>query len=200
MRYHVALVDFLLDGRRAASGAHAARRDPCERRRAKDRVRQRLARASRRLARAMTDKPWLRAYPPGVPAEIDPDRYASLCDLLDASFARYAAAPAFSNLGTDAELRRGRSAEPRVRRVPAVASGRREGRAHRGHAAEHVAVAGGALRRAARRARRRERESAVHDAGARASARGQRRARDRRAREFRGYRASTRCRTRRCDT
>ena len=48
----------------------------------------------------MTDKPWLRAYPPGVPAEIDPDRYASLCDLLDASFARYAAAPAFSNLGT----------------------------------------------------------------------------------------------------
>ena len=41
-----------------------------------------------------------RAYPPGVPAEIDPDRYASLCDLLDASFARYAAAPAFSNLGS----------------------------------------------------------------------------------------------------
>jgi len=48
----------------------------------------------------MTDKPWLRAYPPGVPAEIDPDRYASLCDLLDSSFARYAALPAFSNLGT----------------------------------------------------------------------------------------------------
>ena len=48
----------------------------------------------------MTDKLWARAYPPGVPAEIDPDRYPSLCDLLDASFARYAAAPAFSNLGT----------------------------------------------------------------------------------------------------
>jgi long-chain acyl-CoA synthetase len=48
----------------------------------------------------MTDKPWLRAYPPGVPAEIDPDRYPSLCDLLEASFARYATAPAFSNLGT----------------------------------------------------------------------------------------------------
>ena len=47
----------------------------------------------------MTDRPWLRAYPPGVPAEIDPDRYPSLCDLLDSSFARYAAAPAFSNLG-----------------------------------------------------------------------------------------------------
>jgi long-chain acyl-CoA synthetase len=48
----------------------------------------------------MTDKYWLRAYPPGVPAEIDPDRYASLCELLEAAFARYAAAPAFSNLGT----------------------------------------------------------------------------------------------------
>ncbi len=48
----------------------------------------------------MTPKPWLRAYPPGVPAEIDPDRYASLCDLLESSFARFAAAPAFVNLGT----------------------------------------------------------------------------------------------------
>jgi long-chain acyl-CoA synthetase len=47
----------------------------------------------------MTAKPWLRAYPPGVPAEIDPDRYASLCDLLEASFARFGSAPAFSNLG-----------------------------------------------------------------------------------------------------
>jgi long-chain acyl-CoA synthetase len=47
----------------------------------------------------MTQKPWLRAYPPGVPAEIDPDRYSSLRDLLDASFARFGAAPAFSNLG-----------------------------------------------------------------------------------------------------
>jgi non-ribosomal peptide synthetase component F len=71
-----------------------------ERGRPKDRLRQRLARAPRRLARTMTDKPWARAYPPGVPAEIDPDRYASLCDLLEASFARYSAAPAFSNLGS----------------------------------------------------------------------------------------------------
>ncbi len=37
-------------GRRAAPGAHAGRRNPCERGRPEDRVRQRLARASRRLA------------------------------------------------------------------------------------------------------------------------------------------------------
>jgi long-chain acyl-CoA synthetase len=48
----------------------------------------------------MTDKPWLAAYPRGVPAEIDPDRYASLCELLESSFGRFADAPAFTNLGT----------------------------------------------------------------------------------------------------
>ncbi|HEX5046751.1 MAG TPA: AMP-binding protein [Gammaproteobacteria bacterium] len=47
----------------------------------------------------MTDKPWLASYPPGVPAEIDPDRYASLAALFEASFARYGDAPAFTNLG-----------------------------------------------------------------------------------------------------
>jgi len=47
----------------------------------------------------MTDKPWLASYPPGVPAEIDPDRYASLAALFEASFARYGNAPAFTNLG-----------------------------------------------------------------------------------------------------
>ncbi len=48
----------------------------------------------------MTDKPWLAAYPRGVPAEIDADRYASLCELLESSFGRFADAPAFTNLGT----------------------------------------------------------------------------------------------------
>jgi long-chain acyl-CoA synthetase len=47
----------------------------------------------------MRDRPWLKEYSPGVPATIDPDRYASLAALLDASFERYAALPAFSNLG-----------------------------------------------------------------------------------------------------
>jgi long-chain acyl-CoA synthetase len=48
----------------------------------------------------MTDRPWLAEYPRGVPAEIDPDRYASLCELLESSFGRFADAPAFTNLGT----------------------------------------------------------------------------------------------------
>jgi long-chain acyl-CoA synthetase len=45
-------------------------------------------------------RPWLASYPPTVPAEIDPARYASVADLLRASFDRYGDAPAFSNLGT----------------------------------------------------------------------------------------------------
>jgi long-chain acyl-CoA synthetase len=45
-------------------------------------------------------KPWVAAYSPGVPAEIDPDRYPSLVALLESSFARFAAQPAFTNLGT----------------------------------------------------------------------------------------------------
>jgi long-chain acyl-CoA synthetase len=45
-------------------------------------------------------KSWLAEYSPGVPAEIDPDRYPSLVALLEASFSRFAAQPAFTNLGT----------------------------------------------------------------------------------------------------
>ena len=43
---------------------------------------------------------WLAAYSPGVPAEIDPDSYPSLVALLEASFARFAAQPAFTNIET----------------------------------------------------------------------------------------------------
>ncbi|HUQ51979.1 MAG TPA: AMP-binding protein [Gammaproteobacteria bacterium] len=50
--------------------------------------------------RATPAKPWLAAYSPGVPAEIDADRYTSLVALLEASFARFAAQPAFTNLDT----------------------------------------------------------------------------------------------------
>jgi long-chain acyl-CoA synthetase len=41
------------------------------------------------------DKIWLDSYPPGVPAEIDPDQYASLVELLEASFDKYADRNAF---------------------------------------------------------------------------------------------------------
>jgi long-chain acyl-CoA synthetase len=43
--------------------------------------------------------PWLAAYPEGVPATIDPDRYASLNDLLRQSFERYGDLPALENFG-----------------------------------------------------------------------------------------------------
>lgn len=48
----------------------------------------------------MIGRPWLASYPSTVPAEIDPSRYASVADLLRASFERYGDAPAFSNFGT----------------------------------------------------------------------------------------------------
>ncbi|MFK3740553.1 long-chain-fatty-acid--CoA ligase [Massilia sp. TN1-12] len=41
------------------------------------------------------DKIWLKAYPPGVPADIDPGQYDSLVQLLDESFGKYAANNAF---------------------------------------------------------------------------------------------------------
>ena len=53
----------------------------------------------------MPAKRWLTSYSPGVPAEIDPDRYPSLVALLEASFARFAAQPAFTNLGTTLTFR-----------------------------------------------------------------------------------------------
>jgi long-chain acyl-CoA synthetase len=50
-------------------------------------------------------RPWLASYPPTIPAEIDPTRYASVADLLRASFDRYGDAPAFSNLGATLSFR-----------------------------------------------------------------------------------------------
>jgi long-chain acyl-CoA synthetase len=47
----------------------------------------------------VTGGPWLAAYPEGVPATIDPDRYASLNDLLRQSFERYSDLPALENFG-----------------------------------------------------------------------------------------------------
>ncbi len=51
--------------------------------------------------------PWLTAYPSGTPAQIDPDAYASLVDLLERSCAQFATRPAFASMGqvlTYAEL------------------------------------------------------------------------------------------------
>ena len=45
------------------------------------------------------EKIWLKSYPPGVPAEIDPSIYSSLTQLLEQSFQTYAARKAFACMG-----------------------------------------------------------------------------------------------------
>lgn len=45
------------------------------------------------------EKVWLKSYPPGVPAEIDPGQYASITDLLEESFRQYRAKGAFACMG-----------------------------------------------------------------------------------------------------
>jgi long-chain acyl-CoA synthetase len=50
---------------------------------------------------------WLKSYPPGVPAEIDPAEYRSLVELFEKGIREFAERPAFSNMGktlTYAEL------------------------------------------------------------------------------------------------
>ena len=47
----------------------------------------------------MTDRPWLAAYPQGVPSDIDPTAYPSLVALMEESFAKYADRPAYSFMG-----------------------------------------------------------------------------------------------------
>jgi long-chain acyl-CoA synthetase len=46
-------------------------------------------------------RPWLSAYPQGVPTEIDPGQYASLVQLMEESFTKYAARPAYSFMGKE---------------------------------------------------------------------------------------------------
>ena len=45
--------------------------------------------------------PWLAHYPAGVPAEINPDAYASLIDLIDEGFTQFAAKPAYGSMGKE---------------------------------------------------------------------------------------------------
>ena len=49
----------------------------------------------------MTDRPWLAAYSPGVPPDIDPSRYVSLVALMEESFRDFADRPAYSFMGTE---------------------------------------------------------------------------------------------------
>ncbi|GAA3985481.1 long-chain fatty acid--CoA ligase [Comamonas faecalis] len=49
----------------------------------------------------MTDRPWLAAYPQGVPADIDPTQYQSLVQLMEQAFTEYADRTAYSFMGKD---------------------------------------------------------------------------------------------------
>jgi len=49
----------------------------------------------------MTDRPWLGAYPAGVPADIDTSAYPSLVGLMEESFQKYADRTAYSFMGKD---------------------------------------------------------------------------------------------------
>ena len=45
------------------------------------------------------DKVWLKHYPPGVPAEIDTSRYASVVDIMEQAVRRFRDRPAYENFG-----------------------------------------------------------------------------------------------------
>ena len=47
------------------------------------------------------DRPWLSAYPPGVPADIDASQYTSLVALMEESFKKYGDRSAYSFMGKD---------------------------------------------------------------------------------------------------
>lgn len=45
------------------------------------------------------DRNWLKHYPPGVPADIDPEAYPSLKEAIEEAFTNYRQQPAFTNMG-----------------------------------------------------------------------------------------------------
>jgi long-chain acyl-CoA synthetase len=49
---------------------------------------------------ARVDRIWLKRYPPGVPADIDPGQYPSLKEMLEEAFDRHRHSPAFTNMGS----------------------------------------------------------------------------------------------------
>lgn len=49
----------------------------------------------------MSDRIWLKHYPPGVPADIDTAQFGSLVDLMEESFRKYASRAAYSFMGKD---------------------------------------------------------------------------------------------------
>ena len=50
---------------------------------------------------ASLERPWLKAYPPGVPTDIDPSQYTSLVALMEESFKKNSSLVAYSFMGKD---------------------------------------------------------------------------------------------------
>jgi long-chain acyl-CoA synthetase len=50
---------------------------------------------------AMTDRIWLKSYPEGVPADIDPGIYSSMVQMMEESFKKFADRSAYSFMGKD---------------------------------------------------------------------------------------------------
>ena len=53
----------------------------------------------------MTDRIWLKSYPPGVSSDIDVSRYASMVDMMEESFKKFADRPAYSFMGKEQSYR-----------------------------------------------------------------------------------------------
>jgi long-chain acyl-CoA synthetase len=53
------------------------------------------------LEKKMSNRPWLAAYPQGVPSDIDPNQYSSLVGLMEESFQKHAKRVAYSFMGKD---------------------------------------------------------------------------------------------------
>ena len=77
----------------------------------------------------MNDRIWLESYPAGIPAEIDPDQYRSVPDLLDRIVREFAGRPAFHNLGHTISYatleRRSRDFAAFLQGLPGMAKGER---------------------------------------------------------------------------
>ena len=49
----------------------------------------------------MTDRIWLKSYPKGVPADIDPGKYTSVVEMMEESFKKFAKRTAYSFMGKE---------------------------------------------------------------------------------------------------
>src|SRR5689334_10078946 len=50
---------------------------------------------------ATTPKPWLKHYPKGIPAEINPENYRSIVELVERASLKHAPSVAYSNMGAE---------------------------------------------------------------------------------------------------